>query len=62
MRWKASKSVQKKAAHSPALVETLSLGDGHGANELAARNVIAGCAEGDTVRTYLAMLKRYAKT
>jgi alkylation response protein AidB-like acyl-CoA dehydrogenase len=59
----AMESVQlraQKCRHSPALADVI-LRDGMARIELAARNVIAGCSEGDTMRTYLAMLKRYAK-
>ena len=59
----AMESVQlrsQKCRHSPALADVL-LRDGMARIELAARNVIAACSEGDTMRTYLAILKRYAK-
>ena len=39
----------------------LRLRDGLARNELAARNVLAGCSEGDALRTNMAVLRRYAK-
>jgi alkylation response protein AidB-like acyl-CoA dehydrogenase len=59
----AMESVQlrsQKCRHSPALADVI-LRDGMARIEIAARNVIAACSEGDTMRTYLAILKRYAK-
>jgi alkylation response protein AidB-like acyl-CoA dehydrogenase len=59
----AMESVQlrsQKCRHSPALADVI-LRDGMARIELAARNVIAGSSEGDMMRTYLAMLRRYAK-
>jgi len=59
----AMESVQlrsQKCRHSPALADVI-LRDGMARIEIAARNVIAACSEGDTMRTYLAILKRYAR-
>jgi hypothetical protein len=43
------------------LMTDVLLRDGMGRIELAARNVLAACSEGDALRTNMAVLRRYAR-
>ena len=51
----------RKAAQGFALHAEVLLRDGMARVEVAARNVLAACSEGDALRTNMAVLRRYAK-